>query len=51
MYEAERESLKVRVALKVMHPTFRTDATHLRRFHAEGAIGGAAAPHEHRAGV
>ncbi len=35
VYEAERESLKVRVALKVMHPTFRTDATHLRRFHAE----------------
>ena len=35
VYEAERESLKVRVALKVMHPTFRTDATHLQRFHAE----------------
>jgi serine/threonine protein kinase len=35
VYEAERESLKVRVALKVMHPTFRTDAKRLRRFHAE----------------
>jgi serine/threonine protein kinase/tetratricopeptide (TPR) repeat protein len=35
VYEAERESLRVRVALKVMHPTFRTDATRLRRFHAE----------------
>jgi eukaryotic-like serine/threonine-protein kinase len=35
VYEAERESLNVRVALKVMHPTFRTDATRLRRFHVE----------------
>ncbi len=35
VYEAERESLKVRVALKVMHPTFRTDASRLRRFHVE----------------
>jgi eukaryotic-like serine/threonine-protein kinase len=35
VYEAERESLKVRVALKVMHPTFRTDPRRLRRFHGE----------------
>jgi Protein kinase domain len=35
VYEAERESLKVRVVLKVMRPTFRTHATHLRRFHSE----------------
>jgi serine/threonine protein kinase len=35
VYEAERESLKTRVALKVMHPTFRADATRLRRFERE----------------
>jgi hypothetical protein len=35
VYEAERESLKVRVALKVMRPTIRPDATRLRRFHSE----------------
>ena len=27
VYEAEHESLKIRVALKVMHPRFRTDPT------------------------
>jgi serine/threonine protein kinase/WD40 repeat protein len=35
VYEAERESLKSRVALKVMHPRFRTDEKYLRRFHVE----------------
>ena len=35
VYEAEHESLKNRVALKVMHPRFRADAAHLRRFHTE----------------
>ncbi|HEV3120937.1 MAG TPA: serine/threonine-protein kinase, partial [Isosphaeraceae bacterium] len=35
VYEAEHESLKNRVALKVMHPRFRTDPTYLRRFHTE----------------
>jgi len=35
VYEAEHESLKNRVALKVMHPRFRTDPTSLRRFHTE----------------
>jgi hypothetical protein len=35
VYEAEHESLRNRVALKVMHRRFRTDATHLRRFHTE----------------
>ncbi len=35
VYEAEHESLKSRVALKVMHPRFRTDPTYLRRFHTE----------------
>jgi hypothetical protein len=35
VYEAERASLKNRVALKVMHPRFRTDPTYLRRFHTE----------------
>src|SRR5262249_10299273 len=34
VYEAEHESLKSRVALKVMHPRFRADARYLRRFHA-----------------
>ena len=35
VYEAEHESLKSRVALKVMHPRFRTDPTYLRRFNTE----------------
>jgi hypothetical protein len=35
VYEAEHESLKSRVALKVMHPGFRGDRTYLRRFQTE----------------
>src|SRR4029077_1364851 len=35
VHEAEHESLKSRVALKVMHPRFRTNPTYLRRFHTE----------------
>jgi len=35
VYEAEHETLKNRVALKVMHPRFRTDPTYMRRFHTE----------------
>ena len=35
VYEAEHESLKSRVALKVMHPRFRADRTYLRRFQTE----------------
>ena len=35
VYEAEHRSLKNRVALKVMHPRFRTDSTYLRRFQTE----------------
>ena len=35
VYEAEHESLKSRVALKVMHPRFRADRTLLRRFQTE----------------
>ena len=35
VYEAEHASLKSRVALKVMHPRFRTDPTYLRRFNTE----------------
>jgi serine/threonine protein kinase/WD40 repeat protein len=35
VYEAERESLQSRVALKVMHPRFRADPTLLRRFRTE----------------
>jgi serine/threonine protein kinase/WD40 repeat protein/Flp pilus assembly protein TadD len=35
VYEALRESLKCRVALKVMHPRFRASAGYLRRFHNE----------------
>ena len=31
VYEAEHESLKSRVALKVMHPRFRADQTYVRR--------------------
>jgi eukaryotic-like serine/threonine-protein kinase len=35
VYEAVRESLKSRVALKVMHPRFRASAGYVRRFHNE----------------
>jgi eukaryotic-like serine/threonine-protein kinase len=35
VYEAEHESLKSRMALKVMHPRFRTDQTYVRRFQTE----------------
>ena len=35
VYEAEHDSLKNRVALKVMHPRFRADRTYLRRFQTE----------------
>ncbi len=35
VYEAVRESLKSRVALKVMHPRFRDSAGYIRRFHNE----------------
>ena len=35
VYEAEHDSLKSRVALKVMHSRFRTDGSHLRRFRQE----------------
>jgi serine/threonine protein kinase/WD40 repeat protein len=35
VFEAEHESLKSRVALKVMHRRFRTDRSYLRRFHTE----------------
>ena len=35
VYEAVRESLKSRVALKVMHPRFRASTGYIRRFHNE----------------
>jgi hypothetical protein len=35
VYEARRELLQSRVALKVMHPRFRSDDTFLRRFRTE----------------
>jgi serine/threonine protein kinase len=35
VYEAERQSLKSRVALKVMLPQYRVDPKYLRRFHRE----------------
>ena len=35
VYEAEHESLKNRVALKVMHPRFRADRAYVRRFQTE----------------
>ncbi len=38
VYEAEHESLKNRVALKVMQPRFRADSKYLRRFHAEARL-------------
>ena len=41
VYEAERESLKCRVALKVMHPEYRSSASYLRRFHREARLAAA----------
>ncbi len=38
VYEAEHESLKNRVALKVMQPRFRADSKYSRRFHAEARL-------------
>jgi serine/threonine protein kinase/WD40 repeat protein len=38
VYEAEHESLKNRVALKVIQPRFRADSKYLRRFHAEARV-------------
>jgi eukaryotic-like serine/threonine-protein kinase len=38
VYEAEHESLKNRVALKVMQPRFQADAKYLQRFHAEARL-------------
>ena len=35
VYEAEHESLKSRMALKVMHPRFRADRAYVRRFQTE----------------
>jgi eukaryotic-like serine/threonine-protein kinase len=35
VYEAEHQALQNRVALKIMHPRFRTDPTYLRRFQTE----------------
>ena len=35
VYEAEHDSLKNRVALKVMHPQFRADRAYVRRFQTE----------------
>ena len=35
VYEAIRESLRSRVALKIMHPRFRENPGYLRRFHVE----------------
>ena len=35
VYEAERESLQARVALKVLHPRYRDDAGYRRRFRNE----------------
>ena len=51
VYEAEHESLKNRVALKVMHPRFRADRDLRAAISDRGALGGEAAPHQHRAGV
>ncbi len=38
VYEAEHDSLKSRMALKVMHPRFRADPKYLRRFHVEARL-------------
>ncbi|HKM52939.1 MAG TPA: serine/threonine-protein kinase, partial [Isosphaeraceae bacterium] len=35
VYEAQRESLQNRVALKIMHPRYRTDPSSVRRFQTE----------------
>ena len=51
VYEAEHESLKNRVALKVMHPRFRDRPELPAAVPDRGPLGGAAAPHQHRAGL
>ena len=38
VYEAVRESLRGRVALKVMHPRFRASADYVRRIHNEARV-------------
>ena len=48
VYEAEHESLRSRVALKVMHPRFRADERYLRRFHVEARSAAGLPPHEYR---
>src|SRR5262249_19518694 len=48
VYEAEHQSLKSRVALKVMHTRFRADPTSLQRFQTE-ARSAAKLHHQHRA--
>ena len=51
VYEAEQESLGRRVALKVLRPRALLDPQQVRRFEREAQRGGAAAPHQHRAGL
>ena len=51
VYEAEHESLKSRVALKVMHPRFRADRDLRAAISDRGPLGGEVAPHQHRAGL
>ena len=51
VYEAEQESLGRRVALKVLPAGALTDPKQVRRFEREAPVGGAAASHQHRAGL
>ncbi len=51
VYEAEHESLKSRVALKVMHPRFQRRPRLRTPISDRGSVGGQAAPHQYRAGL
>ena len=51
VYEAEQVSLGRRVALKVLPGTSRSDRKTLGAVPPRGAVRGAAAPHQHRAGL
>ncbi len=51
VYEAEHESLKNRVALKVMHPRLRRGPDLSAAVPDRGPLGRAAAPYQHRAGL
>ncbi len=51
VYEAEREALRSKVALKVMHPKLRNRSDYLQMVPPRGPGGGGVAPYQHRHGL